>query len=69
MNGLTFVKTAKSVVANRPMVDVVSGQYRPQYPVQHLKFGQVVVVVQDIPVATAARSQLAAQVEIMPLEQ
>jgi hypothetical protein len=34
-----------------------------------LKFGQVVVVVQDIPVATAARSQLVAQVATMPLEQ
>jgi hypothetical protein len=51
------------------MVDVVSGQYRPQYLVQHLKFGQVAAVAQDIPVATAVLSQLVVQVEIMPLEQ
>jgi hypothetical protein len=50
------------------MVDAASGQYRPQYLVQHLKFGQVVVAVQDIPVATAVLSQSAAQVAIMPLE-
>jgi uncharacterized protein YaiI (UPF0178 family) len=47
------------------MVDVVSGQYRPQYLVQHLKFGQVVAVAQDIPVATAVLSQSAAQVATM----
>jgi hypothetical protein len=33
-----------------------------------LKFGQVVVVVQDTPVATAALSQLEEQVEIMQLK-
>jgi hypothetical protein len=68
MNGLTFVKTAKSVVASRPTADVASGQYQPQHLVQHLKFGQVVVVVQDIPVATAVLSQSAVPAEIMPLE-
>jgi hypothetical protein len=62
------VLTVNKVVVNKPMANAVNGQYRLQYHVQRLKFGQVVAAVQDIPVATAVRSQLVAQVATMQLE-
>jgi hypothetical protein len=67
-NELWHVLTVKLVVANKPTASVVNGQYRLQYHVQRLKFGQVVAVVQDIPAVTAALSQLAVQVATMQLE-
>jgi hypothetical protein len=47
------------------MANAANGQYQLQCRVQHLKFGQVVAVEQDIPVATAALSQSVALAETM----
>jgi hypothetical protein len=60
--------TVNRAVVNKPTANAVNGQYQPQYHVQRLKYGQVVAVEQDIPVATAAHSQLAVQVATMQLE-
>ena len=68
-NELWHVLTVNRAVVNKLTANAVNGQYQPQYHVQRLKYGQVVAVVQDIPVATAAHSQLAVPAEIMQLEQ
>ena len=36
------------VVANKQMVDVVTGVFQPEFQLYNLKFGQVVAVEQDI---------------------
>ena len=59
----------QEAAVSRPMADAVFGQFLRELLGSHLKSGQAVAAEQDILVATAARSPLAALAEIMEYAQ